>query len=305
MRARHDLLLVASLVLALTSCGKTQDTAEALCELLFECNCDQTRYVSVNECVTDLNAQFDAQFNAAMETAQANGLIFDQACANQGRKISSDLGCELEEVDIAETCEFCSPVHGIKLAGEACSEAGGFGDYSDCASGLICVENLCYDPCTTLEAGDNCDDGSFAECGEGLYCDYAESPTTCKPTVGAGGPCTSIGGCTMGLSCGADNTCQPIPKQGDPCVNFGGCGDGLVCADDMTCQPPPGKGQPCNFFCAEDYICEAGTCIAGPGDGQPCNDDGTCGPDTECNFDTNLCGPAQAAVCFLGESNGF
>jgi len=301
MRARHDILAV-SLVVALLSCGKTQDTAEAVCELLFECDCDQTRYVSVNACVTDVNAQFDAQFNATKAAADANGLIFDQACANEGRKVASDLGCELEGIAVEESCKFCSPVHGITLVGEACSQTGGFGEYSDCASGLLCVENFCYDPCTTLKAGDACD-GGLAECGEGLYCDDNDVPT-CKPTVGAGGPCTSIGGCTEGLYCGDDSTCQPIPKQGDPCVNFNGCGDGLACANDKTCQPLPGDGEPCDFFCAEHYSCEASICIPGPGDGQPCNDDGTCGPDTECDGNTGLCRPEQAAGCFLGESNG-
>ncbi len=304
MRARHDLLLATSLVVALLSCGKTQDTSEAFCELLFECSCEQTKYVSVNECVTDVNAQFDAQFEAARETAQANGLIFDQACANQGRKVSAKLGCELEELELEDSCEFCSPVHGVKALGEACSQTSGFGQYSDCASGLVCINNLCDDPCKKLAAGDSCDDVGLAECGDGLYCDFNDT-ITCKPTAGVDGPCTSLESCADGLYCGNDSTCQPIPKQGEPCVNFGGCGDGLVCADDMTCQPLPGDGEPCNFVCAEYYSCEAGICIPGPGDGQPCNDDGTCGPDTECNYDTNLCGPAQAAICFLGESNGF
>lgn len=289
--------LLASL-LALAACGeKKEDAAQVLCDLLFECECDPNPYTDVAACVTAQDMRFDAQVTAAKATADANGLTFDQGCADRSRQIENP-GCNFENVD-PSACSFCAIAHGDKPVGASCSL---FDGHSDCAGNLSCFDGVCSDPCFEgLPAGSTCDpEPGEDECADGLYCS-ADGKCTLLPTSGQ--PCTNFGQCAEDLACSsADNTCKTLPGNGQPCPD-------LLCAADLVCDPVettckvlPGEGQPCDFFCAEYLYCEAGTCVPGPGEGEPCPDAGVCGRDLECDFDSNTCVAIPAAICLFSDN---
>ncbi len=294
MRALPRHLLAASLLLALVGCGDDKkDAAQALCDLHFSCDCEQTQFADVNECVTEINAELAELDDAAKKFTSANGLTFDQACVDQSRQAPADLSCDLD-TDAPYKCTACAPIHGDQPLGAGCTPRE---EYSDCARDLVCYSGICVDPCQTLAQGDSCGQGSsLATCGEGLFCD-ANNTKKCQPTGGVGSPCPTGEGCDADLYCENNKTCAAPPKAGEPCGPFELCADELYCkADTTTCEPIPGDGEPCDVICQEHFLCDGGTCKSGPAIGEPCPA-GVCAVGAECYGDT--CVAEQAAVCQL------
>ena len=269
MRTHHRPLLATLLLsgLALTSCGEgSKDASQAICDLIFDCDCEQTKYADVAACVAEYDARAEDEREKAKMLAEANGLTFDQACDDKYRQVSGDLGCELDDAP-ASGCSYCARAHGDKAKGDACTDYEG---YSDCAGDLLCADGRCVDPCESYPVGAACS----GEPGEDR--------------------------CDAGLYCSAASTCQPLPGQDAACTNFGLCAGGLYCDPaTVTCEPLPGDGEPCSIFCAEDLQCDAGTCKPGPAEGEPCATAGVCGAGTTCDFNTSTCVAEQADICLF------
>lgn len=297
MRASLRPLLAASLLLSVVGCGgDNKDPARAVCELHFGCDCEPVNFPDVDACIADLNAQITARDDADKDIASANGLVFDQGCADRSRQVPDDFGCDYDPPeDVA--CVACAVVHGDQPLGSPCVVKAD--EYSDCARDLVCFKGLCLDPCQRLKTGDNCVGDSLAQCDDGLFCD-SNNTKQCQPTGGAGAPCPTGDGCDEGLFCGDDDTCEAPPPAGEPCGPAGLCAEQLYCAADMTCTPVPGAGEPCDVVCVEHHVCTGGTCVVGPAVGEPCPV-GVCAPGAECAGDT--CVAEQSPFCSLEPSD--
>ena len=300
MRALAGKILTTLLTtFTLVACGSDKsepaDLATAYCELLFSCDCSVNKYADVTACVTDINTERDKSIAEAKAIADANGLIFDQACLDRFSEVPSDLTCNLEGEQDLDLCDICSLVHGDQPKGAACTE---YEYYSDCADGLACYDGTCYSFCFEDSKAGEGEDCSFETCGEDLYCHF--ETRICEPTAGLGGACLLDEECSAGLHCAEDSTCQPLPGAGQPCTVFGNCAEGLECRVDSTCQPFPKAGEPCDYECADDLICD-GTCKPPPGDGEPCPEYGLCAEGHSCDDATNLCTADDLAICSLGE----
>lgn len=280
--------------LALAGCGgDTKDPAQAACELHFSCDCAPVNFPDLDACIADVNAQLTARDDAAKAMASANGLTFDQACADRESQVPDDIACDYQPPETSE-CVACAKVHGDQPLGASCTVKG---DYSDCARDLFCFKNLCLDPCQRLAAGDSCVGDSLAQCDDGLFCD-SNNTMQCQPTGGVGAPCPTGDGCNEETFCAPDLTCQAPPIADEPCGPGGLCAEALFCDITSTCKPIPGEGEPCDILCQEDLACTNGTCAIGPGVGEPCPaNGGDCGPDAVCDGVT--CVAEQSIFCAL------
>jgi len=295
MRARPGPLLAVSLLLTFVGCGgEKKDFAQAACDLHFSCDCSPENFTDEEACVADVNAQITKQDDDAKEFASANGLQFDQACADRFRAVPDDYSCDYVPPETNE-CVACATIHGDQPLAAGCTAKG---IYSDCDGDLVCFNGLCLDPCQRLAAGDNCVGGTtLARCGDGLFCD-ADNTKQCQPAGGVGSPCPTGDGCNEATYCGDDKTCVAPPKADEPCGPAGQCAETLYCAPDTTCQPIPADGAPCDGVCQEHLVCTAGMCEPGPGVGEPCPmAGGDCGPGARCQGDT--CVAEMAGVCEL------
>lgn len=297
MRATPRHFLAASFLLALVGCGGDKDPAQVACDLHFSCDCAPTNFPDVEACIVDVNAQLAALDDAAKMVASANGLTFDQECADRTRSVPDDIGCDLDR-PASNECVACAIVHGDQPLGAGCTVKDVV--YSDCNRDLECSNGICVDPCQRLAAGDNCVSGaSLAVCDDGLFCDSGNTKQ-CQPVGGVGSPCPTGVGCNEDTYCGADKTCTAPPKAGEPCDPLAPqsqCDEALYCAGGTTCEPIPGDGQPCDVVCQAYLVCDAGTCKPGPGVGEPCPVEGPCGLGAICEVDT--CVAEQPAVCDL------
>jgi hypothetical protein len=102
---------------------------------------------------------------------------------------------------------------------------------------------------TTCESGEDC---SSTTCGvgdtnalcfedDGLYCEYFDSGSICKPIVPVGTTCSSAGSPECGSEAYCDVTCKALSKLGDPCGY--GCRHELECGPDQTCIDPVWNDQ--------------------------------------------------------------
>lgn len=299
MRAPHRSLLASFLLsgLALGSCGeKTEDAAQSICDLIFECDCQQTKYADVGACVADYDARFDKEVMQAKAIAGTNGLTFNQGCADQRRRVPADLGCNLEGTSKTNPwCNTCALVHGNKAVDAACTA---YGVYNDCAANLYCIGGVCVDNMCggDLAAGAPCDPTSDQDaCRDGLYCS-PEAVCTLLPTIGK--PCTEDNECSEGLDCrNDDDTCQPLATQGELCDDLR-CADNLYCSSNFRCNAIPGENEPCpDYICGPDLDCEANVCVRPPAVGEPCSESGKCREDAYCEPETGLCTERTPAVC--------
>lgn len=271
MRSLPRWLPILSLLLASSACSKG-DPVQETCELLFSCDCATASYPDVAACVTAVNSELDS---LRMKT-EAGGLTFADDCLDRSLAVYTDsLECSSELTTVATTCSYCALIHGDKPVGAACTAQDGG---SDCAKNLFCADGTCMDPCARLASGAACaeDNGGVVDstgfCDTGLYCDYA-STLTCKPVIAVGGACPDLAGCAAELFCGEDLTCQAVPRE----------------------------GEACEWFCQSHLVCDAGTCKVGPGEGEPCPENGECGLDTRCDFETNVCVVEDPLVCAFGD----
>lgn len=264
------LLLLTAALAACKSGASAQDT----CEQIVGCACGTPVYPTVDACVRD----FDAGEEAARQRAADRGLVFDADCYVSRFAELEALECrgfsELE--DLSALCGSCSPIHGDKPLGAACTRSAQ-GD-SDCASGLSCLSydfdggdatGVCYAPCEVAAAGEPC----TVEVDDGTY----------------------LQTCVDGYGCsGESGRCEPRQADGTTCLEDDLCVSDNC--DDMTaqCRPMPGEGDACDFVCADPFVCSAGSCVAAPGVGEPCLDD-RCAPGARCAGD--VCVDEEPLVC--------
>ncbi len=302
MRAPLRSILTASLLLTFAGCGGgKKDAVEAVCDLLFSCDCSPNKYADVDACIADANTQLTAQDDGNKSIATQYGLTFDQACVDASRQVDADLGCDLENAFDDSKCVACAVVHGDQPLGAGCTISDEDRGYSNCARNLTCYNGLCADPCQRLAAGDDCAGGaSLARCADGLFCDEGNTKQ-CQPEGGVGSPCPTGVGCKEDLFCGTDLTCQAPPKAGEPCGPQNQCAEELFCTG-MTCETIPGEGEPCTVLCQDHFLCEASVCISGPAIGEPCPENGPCGPGAQCDNNGELCIAEQPFVCSLGQT---
>ncbi|MFO7564161.1 MAG: hypothetical protein R6X02_16060 [Enhygromyxa sp.] len=253
-------------------------TAEALCELLFGCSCDNPNYADEAACV-------DTRRTTASEeqlAAQAAGLIYDEQCAGDLLALAEGQGCAPQ---VTLSCDsFCAVYHGQQGADEPCTmPVEDQPTWSDCAPGLWCVAGTCVDACGNDEAG----------LGLGEMCRDDEGQ--------------SLGSCAEGLWCELESgTCIALPDVGEPCYGGEVCGPGAICdwsGDEAVCVPIPGQGEACTYACDAGLYCTGvdggeGICEALPGEGQPCTAAGLCAEGHACN-EESVCEGLPAWVCSI------
>ncbi len=138
----------------------------------------------------------------------------------------------------------------------------------DCASGDVCLGNVCVPPRPTLPDGGMLPEGFGASCTVPSQC---KSPLIC----GSAGSCTVE--CLVGADCGVDGCCLGYRCfHGQNCVvapapDGGARPDGgpVECRTDRDCQNP--------WFCDGAEVCMAGVCHRAArvmcDDGDPCTND--------------------------------
>lgn len=214
-----------------------EDYAQLVCGLLFECECRDPGYASVDLCVAARRMEF--QFG--VDAGEASGLSYDAACAGQIVGQVEDQVCG-NETPLSSSCAYCKPFYGEVGVGEPCAEDDAAND--NCQQGLLCSSGpdglRCEDPCSSeafLGEGRPCWDPMssmlLGECDyrNGLYCDTTDT-----------GNCASPG------------------ARGEPCP-AGRCADGLVCdiadPDSPVCVTAPGLGEACPAFeCSSGLSCD-------------------------------------------------
>ncbi len=270
MFAPRRLSLLACLVLGAFACnGGGGDPVKELCELTLTCECSMPPYATVDACVTDLNTKVDGY----KDFATTNSLTYDKSCLDQTlEQFHDEIGCGISGPGESSSCSSCALVHGDKAVGQVCAVIG---EFSDCASDLLCQNGKCHDPCARLPAGEACvrvEGGAFEMlgiCADGLFCDYTSPTKACAARVDAGGECTGEGACK----------------------------DGLVCGTDFTCVAEPAEGEACLTTCAGELVCDESLCVAPPGEDAACTKNGQCGPGLEC--EQAICVALEPLLCDL------
>lgn len=252
-------------------------SAEALCDLIFGCDCDDPGHADQTACVDSESTELSEDQMAAQEA----GLIYDAQCAGNLVGQAEAAGCAPE---IEFSCDsFCAVYHGDVALDQPCTlPVAGQGTWSDCAQGLWCLGGTCQDPCggsdELLGLGDRC----RSEGGESLG--------TCDPD--------------QGLWCDYETgMCIELPGVGEPCYGSEVCGPGAVCdfsGDENVCVAVPGAGETCTYACDEGLYCDGvdgadGVCVALPGAGEPCALQGQCAEGNYCNG--SVCEALPAWVC--------
>ncbi|HLT35301.1 MAG TPA: hypothetical protein VK034_03425, partial [Enhygromyxa sp.] len=229
-----------------------EQSAGALCELIFGCSCESPNYPDEPSCVetrSDL-------LNQEQLAAQAAGLTYDAQCAGDLLALAEADGCATQ---VALDCDtFCAAYHGDLGVDQPCmTPVDTQPTWSDCAQGLWCIASACQNPCgaaqTFLGVGEACRDAegqSLGVCdpGPGLFCDFETG------------------------------TCIALPGIGEPCYGSEVCGVGATCdwsTGEAICVALPGAGEACTYECDAGLYCDGvdgqeGTCVTLPGEGQPC-----------------------------------
>lgn len=290
-----------------------------LCGELLGCNCDEPQFTDIEQC-TRVHA---VHYTDLMGTAAVLGLELDDECI-LGRIPVTTYHCSTyAEVDDAPepACRYCAPIHGDAAVGATCVLYDG---YSDCVSGLRCVDGRCVDPCApgdvpipcepgrrctprfycepnselclpVPQAGDSCP----PECAKGLVCQYWLDPSTCGPRPGEGDRCSSE--CEAGLIC-TDGYCQPPAQPGEPCV-VEVCGDDADCDPvDHVCRAHAAPGESCGLggpSCVAAAYCDydVGRCEADHELGGACSGSYTCVDGLRCHGEPPVCSLPEDYVC--------
>ncbi len=210
--------------------------AEAHCEQLTACTCDERPFTSVTACIEEVRGELEAEAQAA----QAAGWSYDGACAASIIADIEALGCSNEPPQIdAQSCQSqCFVYAGTEpLDAECTGHNGGYlMPTAACEQGLHCQDYaggepyaVCEDACSgkaVVGEGANCgaDIATCAEgfwcsqfgctakgavgencgeqldtCGPGAVCEIQQDPGLCIPSIPEGGACMT----------GFDNHCDP------------------------------------------------------------------------------------------------
>jgi hypothetical protein len=260
---------------------------DELCGPMFSCTCEgQTRYASREECRGQA-----AQGFARLREAAA-GLTYDPTCYGELLEAIGELACKPGSATDDACVPTCAPYHGSRAEWASCEVL--YGGISNCAQGLSCFGGVCQDRCRSSDSGEPC---GMQGCAEGLWCNYAESPPTCRMAAGQGESCAERA-CDEGLWCN-DGTCRQLPADGEACSPFG-CREGTFCdtsdPNAPTCRRLGNAGDPCRGHsqCSTGY-CPSGFCAPIPGEGDSCAGTFICSEGLSCRED--VCVPARPAVC--------
>lgn len=182
--------------------------------------------------------------------------------------------------DACLTDRDCAPKQACKKRQGLPSTCQAFGvqgaDCADvpCADGYTCVPAL--HQCLKMGVGP-CEVVSpvyrFPPCPSGMYCSMLAG--RCVPVLHAGDACSGLFSCGDGLYCDrADTTpvCKQSPPLGSPCfdnsssdeVDGAPCALGLFCDND-SCHAAGVADDTCEYnsdFCAADFDCVDGSCTA-------------------------------------------
>jgi hypothetical protein len=236
--------------------------AERICGLADSCGCyDRPDAGTLAECRIMTSESWDAEF----EEGNGAGLTYDGACLAFALQDYESVGCatgyedgsyENEENCEAYTCKF---FYGTKQVGEPCTLTEPEGLWDDCAQGLYCGNDGCYDPCEKAGPGESCD---YNDCEEGLACQGTSTPdggqeAYCVVGVKEGESCADQP-CTGLTVCSDDQVCVPFPGPGDPCVAASFCDFGNYC-DQGTCRAYKDAGE----SCMAPSECSSGECSSG------------------------------------------
>jgi hypothetical protein len=131
---------------------------------------------------------------------------------------------------------------------------------------------------------------------------------TCRPTVVAGGACTTGSQCAGSLQCMA-GVCRSLPGSGEACSATTLCGYGLVCANGR-CTAASKAGEPCATLPCNTLAgltCINGVCeawqYANPGEscspqaGRLCRRAGYCKVSPGSTSGTCVAGAAEGEAC--------
>jgi hypothetical protein len=266
---------------------------EDFCGPMFSCNCDdQMRYPSREECRRQVQEGFERV------RQDAAGLAYDPLCYGAILDAVDSLGCGPSPGAQEDDCvPACSPYHGDRREGSPCEAR--ISGISDCAQGLMCVGSVCTDPCGRGSRDEPC---GARGCHDGLWCDFGDSPATCR-AAGAEDESCADRPCAEALWCdGESNRCRSLPGPGEPCSPRG-CREGTFCdaSDpnaDPICRAPGQRGDPCmgHAQCMTNY-CPAGFCADIPREGESCAGTLVCAEGLMCRED--VCIPSRPAICGL------
>lgn len=338
-RMIRRLAILALAVLPLSCRDKEEplrtDLFADVCAQIFSCTCDEYPFADANQC----EQVYAVQYAGIAASAEAAGLTVDDECIKSDSDEVFELGCKTPSEyfnddappdDGPPQCSYCSTAYGTVAAGQPCLD---YGEFSDCARGLLCHAGACLDPCAPIAAGQPCLDVP-GTCAEGLFCNFeldrCEPPAqlgescettycaadlvctfdgnayTCEQAAGPGEPC-DFESCQPGLDCvfdpnGDTATCQTPAGAGESC-EFKTCADDLFCNDDgmggYVCGTPPKVGETCTFTCVDGAYCDYdgvdGVCKPLPGEGQPCIEF-ECTIGFECSED-EICVAEEPLIC--------
>jgi hypothetical protein len=276
---------------------------KAYCERMFDCRCDQgRRFDEIAAC----REWVDERVAQLRDEAEQTGLAYDPACLGITVDRLDDLGCAASfgDDDDDDTCTApCFPLHGDVPVGGQCERAD-YGGYSNCAQGLECDIDECFDgeTCTGL-----CENPCFGECDEDCGDDARCNEGTCVPLPGIGQQCSEYG-CASGLACRYDELdaqCVRLPELGDDCTDLGQCAEDLRCDRDPmtgegTCIGPTKLGDACmgHQECASGF-CPAGFCDDLPAKGESCAGTNACREGLDCDGESQTCVTGDAILCQL------
>lgn len=172
----------------------------------------------------------------------------------------------------------------------------------ECTQNRQCVSNRCNKDKRLCEAkakeSEAC--ASSAHCASGLWCDPAQSTSSCAvplSTGQAGDACSSSVACKTGLAC-ISNTCRTPLQDGQTCSTSTNCQPTSYCdlATTHTCRPRKVKAASCttgsgSSECAAGLYCSSSSheCTDRVAAGQPCTSTAQCIEGTRCDATTGTC----------------
>lgn len=219
--------------------------AQAHCEQLLACTCDDAPYPSVESCVEAVRGELED----IAEAARTAGHTYDGSCARQIIDDLRALGCNNEPPRRnAESCQReCFVYHGTSAVSELCDPPPStyLMPTANCAQGLYCENHpggqpydTCEDPCVGKQVvgeGEDCGP-DVATCAEGFWC----SNFGCTPNA------------SLGENCGFDeDTCQPgevCDLYQDPSVCIAAIPEGGACLTGFANDCDPHQ----NLRCVDD-----------------------------------------------------
>lgn len=274
MMQRDWLGILGAVVLgasATTSCLEPVPLQSDIAGRLVEALCNDTCGCGGNRC----NDYAGEEARRLTELAESFDLTFDEDCFAKRLEAHAAKDCRPASWDGELTCGVgCKLLHGDRAEGESCIVGGSF---STCEPGLVCVDEVCTDPCDRSGVGLACAD---FQCAYPAICDFTTEICVAPPADGEA--CVNGSQCEGGLECIA-GTCRGPQDNGEPCMGHDHCRSRNCPAG--FCAPRPVAGESCRgqIPCADGFSCEGEVCVAVPQPGDPCPcdsgqtcDDGVC-----------------------------